>query len=149
MKFRLVEDIEELNETKAKYNFGSSLKTLLQSFMKDVTYRRGSQTALKYYLCTNRNVPFSEDLDVHHINGKHFDYRDKNIALIKHDEHKKLHQECQNEILSQICNEINDDDIYSPGVIELSDLNSDIENIIRSEYEKLLLAKIRIYRVDK
>ncbi len=143
MKFKLVEDT--LLETKSKYNLGPLLKGLLVSFMKDVNANKGSQRALKMYLCTNRGVNFSDSLDVHHINGNHQDYRDSNLALVEHNKHLKLHSDCQNEILKELYTEVNQE---GPGRIELDDLNPDIENVIRTNYVKLLQQEIKHYRVD-
>ena len=156
LKFKIVEDfdrglktqlsVDTLNETQSKYRLGPLLGSLLKSFMKDTNLSKSSQKALKIYLCTNRGVPFSDDLDVHHIDGDHSNYQDNNIALLKHQDHINLHNECRDVVLTELRKEV---DIGGPGNITSDDLSTDIDKIIKSRYVDLLQSKVSNYRVDK
>ena len=135
MKFLLVED--------SKFKMGNLLQDLLKSYMKDTTQKYRGQTELKKYLCENRGVQYSDDLDVHHIDANHENYKDDNLALLEHNDHKQLHKKCMNDVLKEIRDEVYE---YGPGYIELEDLHPDIQNIVRKRYIELLkenVVKIR------
>lgn len=146
MKFKLVEDIN-LEESK-KYNLSPLLKDTLLSAMKGLTNAERGQTKLKRHLCLDRNVyyPSFYDLDVHHIDGNHFNDRDNNLALIEHSKHIALHKRCLNQVLEELCNEV---DEGGPGYVELEDLHPNIFNIVHSRYIELLKLYVDEYRLDK
>lgn len=138
MKFVLVEN-------RSKYKMSSLLRATLRSLMHDTTPEYCGQTALKKYLCTNRGVSFSKNIDVHHIDGNHDNYKDVNLALLTHEDHKKLHESCKNDVLAELR-----DEVYQggPDNITLHDLNNNVDQVIIYRYKKLLIDRVDEYRQD-
>lgn len=113
--------------------------------MEDTLSNYRGQTSLKRYLCVNRGVEFSDDLDVHHIDGNHSNYKDDNLALVPHKYHVELHNDCKDTVLSEIRDETY---IGGPGNITLDDLSSNIDSIIRKRYVQLLKDRVKYVRKD-